>query len=134
MTRLFEKVPIMNKTIWLPGHLLCRLNERDGLSGGAGTGGAVSHYHADCRSKPKRIAQCPEGPECHKIVCPTILLDRFFAALNEALCIKMLDQSMFSGSVLSAFRRSPQLIGLVGCAVPTHLKAELLRTLTALAR
>ena len=28
----------------------------------------------------------------------------------------------------------PQLIGLVGCAVPTHLKAELLRTLAALAR
>ena len=25
------------------GHLLSRLNERDGLSGGAGTGGAVSH-------------------------------------------------------------------------------------------
>ena len=44
VARLFGKVPFRNQTIWLPGHLLCRLNERDGLSGGAGTGGAVSHY------------------------------------------------------------------------------------------
>ena len=45
VARLFGKVPFRNQTIWLPGHLLCRLNERDGLSGGGGTGGAVSHYH-----------------------------------------------------------------------------------------
>ena len=37
-----------------------------------------------------------------------------------------------NGSVL--FALSQQLIGLVGCGVPTHLKAELLRTLAALAR
>ena len=45
VARLFGKVPFRNQTIWLPGHLLSRLNERDGLSGGARTGGAVSHYH-----------------------------------------------------------------------------------------
>ena len=44
MKRLFGKVPFINQTIWSPGHLLCRPNKRDGLSGGAGTGGAVSHY------------------------------------------------------------------------------------------
>ena len=46
VARLFGKVPFRNQTIWLPGHLLSRLNERDGLSGGARTGGAVSHYPA----------------------------------------------------------------------------------------
>ena len=44
VARLFGKVPFRNQTIWLPGHLLSRLNERDGLSGDARTGGAVSHY------------------------------------------------------------------------------------------
>ena len=47
VARLFGKVPFRNETIWQPGHLLCRLNERDGLSGDAGTGGAVSHYQPD---------------------------------------------------------------------------------------
>ena len=39
MTRLSEKVPFINQTIWLPDRLLCRLIERDGLSAGAETGG-----------------------------------------------------------------------------------------------
>ena len=47
VTRLFGKVPFRNQTIWLPDHLLWRLIERDGLSAGAWTGGAVSHYQRE---------------------------------------------------------------------------------------
>ena len=55
VARLFGKVPFRNQTIWLPGHLLSRLNERDGLSGGAGTGGAVSHIRRHPRNNVFKI-------------------------------------------------------------------------------
>ena len=41
-------------TNWGWGHLLGRLNKRDELSGGAGTGGAVSHIRMDLGSIPSR--------------------------------------------------------------------------------
>ena len=62
VARLFGKVPFRNQTIWLPGHLLSRLNERDGLSGGARTGGAVSHYLTHATSHTASCHRVPSSP------------------------------------------------------------------------